>query len=149
MNQILEYYVNSAAFTSANPTSETHQILYLFLGILKKTNNFFKKKWDFLICIFFSSILNFLHLFFTAVQLQNYFYVHCQSYDRNLLIWTYTRNIIIYLQIIYPCIFNQSINQSRLVYPYVSFLQLWYLLPFSTSMLSFENLPTPYCRHQS
>ena len=59
---------------------------------------------------FFFFVLNFLHLFFTAVQLQNYFYVHCQSYDRNLLIWTYTRNIIIYLQIIYPCIFNQSIN---------------------------------------
>ena len=79
-------------------------------NILKTNNLKKKKKKDFLIWIIFSLILNFLHLFFTAVQLQNYFYVHCQSYDRNLLIWTYTRNIIIYLQIIYPCIFNQSIN---------------------------------------
>ena len=110
----MEYYFNSAAFTSANPTSETHQILYLFLGILK-TNNL-KKKGIFLFfepffCFFFSLILNLSASF--SSQLCNSKIIFMSTVNDMtviFLIWTYTRNIIIYLQIIYPCIFNQSIN---------------------------------------
>ena len=98
--------------TSANPTSESLNFYIYFLEFW--TNNLKKKKrfciyflvWTFFLCFEF-----FLHLFFTAVQLQIILMSTVNDTTVISMIWTCTRNIIIYLQIIYPCIFK-SINQS-------------------------------------
>ena len=77
-----------------------------------RTNNLKKKKKDFDILFepFFFVLNFFLHLFFTAVQLLIILMFTVNDTTVISMIWTCTRNIIIYLQIIYPCV-NKSINQ--------------------------------------
>ena len=95
--------------TSANPTSERLNFVIYFLEL--RTNNFLKKNkrfWYFIWTFFCFKF--FLHLFFTAVQLQIILMSTVNDTTVISMIWTCTRNFIIYLQIIYPCV-NKSINQ--------------------------------------
>ena len=98
MNNLLEYYFNSAALHVYKPDFGNASTL-IFLGILNK-NFFTKKDFDF----------SDLHYFFCFVVEQFTLLLYsCATPNLFSMIWTCTR------QTIYPCINNQSIKPALFI----------------------------------